>query len=171
MSEWISVYCRHPIELDADAMRREIESADLWTLAESLDLSSLNIMVGVESLRLHLRIEAVGSSINVHWKPAGRPIHVTTLLGPAAAAEAAETMSEFVADATVAGSLRVRECLRSCEQIVHFEMGGADAQHLGAPLGEVLAFSVAEAGDGLVWFFGREWASPADRGTTIWGIQ
>jgi hypothetical protein len=30
-----------------------------------------------------------------------------------------------------------------------------------------LAFFVAEQGDGLVWFYHRDWASPADRGTNI----
>ena len=40
MAEWISVYCRRRVRLDAEAMRRELNAADLWTLAEGLDVGA-----------------------------------------------------------------------------------------------------------------------------------
>jgi len=48
------------------------------------------------------------------------------------------------------------------------QMAVADSNHLGATIGEVLAFFLAETGDGLVWFYRRDWASPDDRGAIIW---
>ena len=40
--------------------------------------------------------------------------------------------------------------------------------HLAATISEVLAFYLAERGDGIVWFYHRDFASPDDRATTLW---
>jgi hypothetical protein len=58
--------------------------------------------------------------------------------------------------------------LRRCEEIVDLELGVDDSLHLGATLAEALAFYIAAQGDGLVWFYHHDWASPADRGATLW---
>jgi hypothetical protein len=50
---------------------------------------------------------------------------------------------------------------------VYLEMRIDDSLHLGATLAEVVAFFIAEQGDGLVWFYHRDWASPDDPSTTI----
>ncbi|WP_269814733.1 MULTISPECIES: hypothetical protein [Nocardia] len=39
---------------------------------------------------------------------------------------------------------------------------------MGAVLGEILAFELAETFDGLVWFFGPEWVSPRERAEVLW---
>lgn len=39
---------------------------------------------------------------------------------------------------------------------------------LAATIAEVLAFYVAREGDGLVWFYHREFAAPESPGTTLW---
>ncbi|WP_302931608.1 hypothetical protein [Actinomadura sp. WMMA1423] len=41
MAEWISVHCRRQIVLDVEVMRRALDAADLWTLAEVLDLPEM----------------------------------------------------------------------------------------------------------------------------------
>ena len=43
----------------------------------------------------------------------------------------------------------------------------AGSMHLAATIAEVLAFFVAERGDGVVLFYGREFAAPDDRGKTL----
>ena len=59
------------------------------------------------------------------------------------------------------------EHLRGVAEVVDFEMGIDDSLHLGATLAEVLGFFIAEEGDGLVWFYHGDWASPEDRGAII----
>ncbi|APA96109.1 hypothetical protein [Nocardia seriolae] len=48
------------------------------------------------------------------------------------------------------------------------EMSAADSTSMGAVLGEIVALELAAAGDGLVWFFGKDWVSPEDRAATVW---
>jgi hypothetical protein len=171
MAEWISVYCRRQVRLDAEAMRRELDVADLWTLAEALDLDDDELDTAIESMIGNLRVESAddgGAQIQVHWKPEGRPIQISTVTGGQALEQIAETLEEFLPPGTDPDLVRIRWHLNQCQQVVNFEMGIDDAQHLGATIGEVLAFFVAETGDGMVWFFDRDWVSPDDRAATIW---
>jgi hypothetical protein len=54
---------------------------------------------------------------------------------------------------------------------VNIEMGGADAGDSGTAFGGLLAFSLAEAGDGLVWLFDRDWVAPGERAVTVWAPE
>ena len=164
MAEWISVYNRRPVDLDPAALRRSLDDADLWTLAEALDISEDEVDVAIG----HLRVAPGDGGIDVHWKASGRPIQIRAVDGARAAGEVAETLDVRLPELNSPGLARVREHLGGCAQIVHLEMGIDDARHLGATLGEVLAFSVATAGDGLVWFFDQAWASPDNPAATIW---
>jgi len=164
VAEWISVYNRRPVELDAAALRRSLDDADLWTLAETLDIPEDEVDAAVRQLR----VEATGGRIEVHWKPSGRPIQISAVDGSRAQGEVTETLDVRLPVLNSPGLARVREHLGGCAQIVHLEMGIDDARHLGATLGEVLAFSVATAGDGLIWFFDQAWAAPDNPAATIW---
>jgi hypothetical protein len=62
----------------------------------------------------------------------------------------------------------VRAHLGETRSVVYIQLGIADPNQLAATIGEVLAFHIAEAGDGLVRFYDREWASPTHRGVAIW---
>ncbi|MCX5744322.1 MAG: hypothetical protein NT062_17670 [Proteobacteria bacterium] len=62
----------------------------------------------------------------------------------------------------------MREHLSKSVEVVGFELGASGSLHLGATISEVLAFYVAEQGEGVVWFYAREFASPHDRGATLW---
>ncbi|MEW2386305.1 hypothetical protein AB0873_30090 [Micromonospora sp. NPDC047707] len=178
MAEWISVYCRRQVSLEAEAMRRELDVADLWTLAEALELAEDELDAAVESMFRHLRVEPAGDGrawIEVHWKPEGRPIQIGSVTDKR---QIADMLEESLPAATGPGAAsatgepgpptRVRTHLRQCQQIVNFELSIDDAQHLGATIGEVLAFFIAGAGEGLVWFFGQGWAFLDDRAATIW---
>ncbi|MGP3989250.1 hypothetical protein [Streptomyces sp. 3N207] len=170
MAEWISVYGLHPVGLNAEAMRRDLDTADLWTEAEMLGLSEDEVDAAAESALCHLRVDPTGEdgAIQVRWKPEGRPIQIKSLTGPEAQDQIAETLAEHLPPATCPGLARVRDHVGQARQVVNLEMGIEDAQHLGAALSGLLAFSLAEASDGLVWFFDRDWAAPADRAVTIW---
>jgi hypothetical protein len=169
MSEWISVYCRRPIALDAAAMRRALDDADVWTLAEALDVAEDELDTAVESMSHNLRVAPApdGTCVEVGWKPQGRPIRISSVTGAEAGEQIAETLEELP-PATGPGPARVRDHLGQCRQVVNLEMGAEDARHLGATLGQVLAFHVAGAGEGLVCFFDQEWASPENR--TLWRV-
>lgn len=170
MAEWITVYGLHPVEFNAEAMRHELDAADLWTEAETLGLADDETDAAVESALRHLRVEPAreGGPIEVRWKPEGRPIQINGFTGLEAQEQIAETLEEHLPPATGPGLARVRDHLRQARQVVNLEMNSEDAQHLGAVLGGLLAFSLAEAGDGLVWFFDRHWVAPDDRAVTIW---
>lgn len=171
MAEWISVYGLQPVELDAAAMRHELDAADLWTEAEMLGLSDDAADEAVESAFRHLRVEPAGDgeTVDVHWKLAGRPIRITSLAGPEAQRQITETLEERLPPATGRpGPARVRDHLRRSRHVVNLEMSAEDARQLGAALGGLLAFSLAEASAGLVCFFDRDWAAPGDRAVTIW---
>ena len=168
----INIYCRRSTaHLTADALRRELDAADLMTLAEHLELPE-GEEAAVRAIRPHLRVEAASAPelryAEVHWKPAGRPIQISR--ATEVAGELAETL-ENLPEADMSGARRVRAHLASCQEIVHFEMGIDDSLHLGAVLGEVLAFCFAEEGDGLIWFYHRDWASPEDRGLCLWTTE
>jgi hypothetical protein len=168
----INVYCRRPTaRLTADALRRELDDADLMTLAEHLELPE-GEEAAVRAIRPHLRVEAApGPELRyaeIRWKPAGRPIQISR--ATEVAAELAETLENLPAGDTP-GARRVRAHLANCQEIIHFEMGIDDSLHLGSVLGEVLAFRFAEEGDGLIWFYYRDWASPEDRGLRLWTTE
>lgn len=151
-------------------LRREIDDADLMTLAESLNLPE-GEEAAVEAMEPHLRIELkAGGNLfaEVHWKASGRPIQIERRSD--IAGEIAETL-EDLPKSTSSGARRVREHLKQCREIISFEMGVEDSTQLAATLTEVLAFYFAEQGDGLVWFYHRDWAAPDNRGRTLWNTK
>ncbi|GAA2461373.1 hypothetical protein ACFOS0_20140 [Nocardia seriolae] len=131
MAEWISVYCREPILLDGDEIRRRIEIADLWTWAETLYDEEELAEAAAESVLANLRIHADAASA-----------------GP--------------------GPGLIRGHLAAVRHVINIEMSAADSTSMGAVLGEIVALELAAAGDGLVWFFGKDWVSPEDRAGTVW---
>lgn len=164
----ITVYCRNAdVRLDPGEMLRELHDADLMTLAEVLDLPE-GEEAAVEAMLPHLRVDRAGDTVEVHWRPAGRPIQLDVVHGDEAAAYRRALLAEELPPADGDGARRVLAHLRQVRSIVFLEMGLADSHHLAATIGEVLAFHLAEAGDGLVWFYHRDWAAPDARGTTIW---
>jgi hypothetical protein len=172
----VTVYCTRSVaDLTREMMRDELDQADLVTLAEALDLPE-GEEAAVRAMQPHLRVEggrdqhgnasARFDYIEVYWKAGeSRPIQIERTTD--VATDIAETLENLPAS-NAAGAQRVRAHLARTIEIVYFEMGISDSLHLGATLSEVLAFFVAERGDGLVWFYHRDWAAPDDRGTNLW---
>jgi hypothetical protein len=164
----INVYCRcADFRIAPQAMLDEIKAADLITLAEDLNLPE-GEEAAVEAIWPHLRVVPVGSGVEVHWKPNGRPIQIDVVHGEEVAAHIDELIEEELPSSDEQGAHRVQVHLRETQSIIYMEMGISDSNHLGATIGEVVAFFLAEIGDGLIWFYHRDWASPDDRATTIW---
>ncbi|MET7771845.1 hypothetical protein [Nocardia sp. NPDC005366] len=168
MAEWISVYCESRIELDVKELRDELATADLRTLAKAVFDSDEEAARALEAATRNLRIERYGAEIEVRWKSAGRPLQIRAVSGAAAEGDIAEVLAERLPAASGPGPDRVRAQLARSQQVVYLEMAANDAKGLGAVFGEVLAFRLAAAGDGLVWLFDREWAAPDDRAVPIW---
>lgn len=171
MAARVVVYCKKCVpHLTVEALRREIDNADLMTLAECLDLPDGEEEAVTAMLR-RLRIEAPDAIAGdfryaeVHWKPKGRPIQIRR--EDASDAEIEETLGELPPSSSSAGAQRVREHLAETREIVELEMGINDSLDLGATLAEVLAFYIAEEGDGMVWFYHRDFAAPDDRAANI----
>jgi len=164
----INVYCRcADMRPDPQALLDEIKAADLMTLAEDLNLPE-GEEAAVEAIWPHLRVVRVGSGVEVHWKANGRPIQIEVVHGDKVAAYIDELIQVELPPSDEPGAHRVRMHLSETRSIVYMEMGISDSNHLGATIGEVVAFFLAEVGEGLVWFYHRDWASPDDRATTIW---
>ncbi len=168
VAEWISVYCGSRIELDVKDMREELATADLKTLAEAVFDTDEEAARALESAAGQLRIERHGAEIEVHWKSAGRPLQIRAVSGTAAEGDIAEVLAQRLPAGSGPGPDRVRAQLARSRQVVYLEMGVNEAKGLGAVFGEVLAFRLAAAGDGLVWLFDRQWAAPDDRAVPIW---
>lgn len=168
VAEWISVYCESRIELDARELREELAVADLRPLAEAVFDSDEEAARALENAARHLRVERHGAEIEVQWKPAGPHLQIRAISGAAAENDIAEVLADRLPAGSGPGPDRVRAQLARAQQVVYLEMGGPDARGLGGVLGEVLAFRLAAAGDGLVWLFDRRWAAPEDRSVPIW---
>lgn len=180
------MYCRRSVaHLTPSALRRELSDADLYTLAEALNLPE-GEEAAVRAMKPHLRVVGDEAGPNppagginaatfdyaeVHYKPEGRPIQIERVTGAPAKETVQETLNEVLPPAKTVGARRVRAHLEDTVELVEFELGIPDSLHLGATLTEVLAFFVAAEGDGLVWFYGRDWASPSNRGKTLWKTE
>lgn len=162
------MYCGSQVELDVEQLRDELAMADLLTLAEAVYDTDEAAADAVAMATKYLRIERYGAEIEVHWKSVGRPLQIRAVSGSAAEKDIAEVLTDRLPAATGPGPDRVRAQLARTRQVVYLEMGGTDAKGIGAVLGEIIAFRLAEAGDGLVWLFDREWAAPDNRGAAIW---
>jgi hypothetical protein len=162
----VTVYCRDEVRLRVADLRAAIDEADLMTLAEGLDLPE-GEEAAVDAMWPHLRFDAADDAplavTHLRWAPDRRPIRIERVLD--IRADIAEILDELPRAGR--GARRVRAHLAACTNLVDFEMGIDDSQHLAATLSEVLAFAIAERFGGLVWFYRREWAGPDDRGETI----
>lgn len=152
MGEWISVFCRRPVDLEPARISDVLDDAGLDTPAEP---------------RAEPAADA-GALIDVHFAASGRPLQISTASGREAEAQITETMAEFPIESQEAGVLLVREHLNMCVQVINIEMEPDAVGAVGAELGGELAYAIAEDGEGLVWFFDRDWVSPSDRATTLW---
>lgn len=169
MSAWIDVYCHAAdVRLDVDAMLHELERADLMTLAEHLDLPE-GEEAAVEEMWRYLRLVRVEDTVNVCWRHGGRPMQLRVVRGADAAAHVT-ALKDQLPPSDDAGARRVLAHLSRTTSIVNIDMALDDANHLGATVGEVLAFFIAELGDGLIYFYGRDWASPTDRASSLWAV-
>ena len=171
MSARVLVFCKKSVaDVSADMLVYELRDADLMTLAESLDIPE-GEEAAVEEMWNHLRFEPAGGTIDgleIHWHAHQRPIQVEC--GPPLPGEIQETL-EGLPDSDLPGAARVRAHLAGTRQIVAMEMGIDGSHHLAATISEVLGFYLAERGDGIVWFYHREFASPEDRGATLWQTE
>lgn len=91
-----SVFSLHPVELNAEAMRHELDTADLWTEVEVLGVPEDAVDAAVESVLSRLRVKSTqeGGTVEVQGKPEGRPIRIRSITGPEARKQAAETLEE-----------------------------------------------------------------------------
>jgi hypothetical protein len=164
----VLVFCKRSVaHLTAESLLHELKAADLMSLAESLELPE-GEEAAVEEMWQRLRIEGGEhglGSIEIHWHGTQRPIQVGC--EPPLHGEIDETLEDLPEDDTQAAR-RVREHLRATLEVVDFEMGIDGSHHLAATITEVLAFYLAREGDGLVWFYHREFASPDDPGEALW---
>jgi len=168
----VLVYCRESVaDVSAEMLVYELRRADLDTLAEALDLPE-GEDAAVEEMWTRFRVEPATGPINgleIHWHERQRPIQVSC--GPPLDGEIEETLEDLPSSSDDPGAARVREHLAGTREIVEFEMGIDGSHHLAATISEVLAFFLAERGDGIVWFYHREFASPEDRGATLWRTE
>jgi hypothetical protein len=167
----VLVYCKTSVaEVTADMLVNELRDADLITLAESLDLPE-GEDAAVQKMRDQLRFEPAGGTIHgleIHWHEHQRPIQVEC--GPPLPGEI-EEMLEGLPDSDLPNAMGVRAHLATTTEVVALEMGIDGSNHLAATISEVVAFYLAERGDGIVWFYHREFASPQDRGATLWQTE
>jgi hypothetical protein len=170
VAAWIDVYCRREdVHLDPEELLGAVGEADLMTLAEVLDLPE-GEEAAVEAAEPYLNAEWAGEAVNFYWK-AGRPLRLEVIHGSGAEENARELLEDLPPtdpSADGAGLRRVRAHLGETRSVVYIQMGIDDSQHLAATIGEVLAFHIAERGDGLVRFYDREWAAPDNRGVAVW---
>ncbi|MGV9351019.1 hypothetical protein ACWDSD_41125 [Streptomyces spiralis] len=84
------------MELNAEAMRHELDTADLWTEVEVLGVPEDAVDAAVESVLSRLRVKSTqeGGTVEVQGKPEGRPIRIRSITGPEARKQAAETLEE-----------------------------------------------------------------------------
>ena len=164
----VLVYCRRSVaETPASALVSELQGADLMTLAECLDLPG-GEEAAVDEMWKRFRVEPAEGTIDgleIHWHEQQRPIQIEC--GPPLDGEIEETLDNLP-PSDLPGAARVREHLAATREVVSLEMGIDGSLHLAATISEVLAFYLAERGDGIIWFYHREFASPEDRAATLW---
>lgn len=168
MPERVLVFCKKSVAgLTPKMLVDELRDADLMTLAEVLELPD-GEAAAVKAMWKYFRIEHHDANdinhVELHWNAQHRPIQVRR--GPPLGGELAELL-EGIETAKSKGAKRVREHLEATTEVVEFEMGIPGSHDLAATISEVLAFFVAERGDGIVLFYNREFASPDDRGATL----
>ena len=164
----VLVFCRKSVAgLTSAMLVTELRDADLMTLAECLNLPE-GESAAVRAMWKHFRAEEDDTTdidgLELHWHASHRPIQVRR--GPPLGGELQELGAEL-ASLKSKGAKRVREYLAATVEVVEFEMGIPGSLDLAATIAEVLAFFVAERGDGVVLFYNREFAAPDDRGRTI----
>lgn len=168
----VLVYCKSSVlHVTREMLDRELRDADLTTLVETLELPE-GEEEAVEEMWKHYELEASstaeGGGAEIRWHARQRPIQISwraPLDG-----EIEETL-EDLPDSDSPGAERVRRHLAATREVVSFEMGIDGSNHLAATISEVLSFFFAEQGDGLVWFYHRDFASPDDRGETLWATE
>ena len=164
----VLVFCRKSVAGLTPAMLvDELRNADLMTLAECLDLPG-GESAAVKAMWKYFRLEEDDprdiDGIELHWHKQHRPIQVRR--GPPIPGEL-EELREGLDKLKSKGAKRVRKHLEETVEVIEFEMGIPGSLDLAATISEVLAFFVAERGDGIVLFYNREFAAPDDRGATI----
>ena len=165
----VFVYCKRSVgDVTAQMLADEIRQADLMTLAEVLDLPE-GETAAVREMRKHFRIEPAGGTVkklDIHWHESQPPIQIEC--GPPLDGEIQETLDESLPKSDLPGAARVRAHLAATTELVHFRLGVPGSMHLAATITEVVAFYLAERGDGIIWFYHRDFASPDDRAATLW---
>ena len=168
----VLVYCKKPLaRLTTDMLVAELRNADLMTLAEALSLPEGEVAAVKHMWGCFRLVTDDPSSIDgaeIHWHETHRPIQIRR--APPLDGEIDETLENLPAGGG-AGAERVREHLKATREIVEFEMGIPGSLELAATIAEVLAFHVAEEGDGIVWFYHREFAAPDRRAATLWKTE
>ncbi len=170
MPERVMVYLKRSVaHVSGARLVEELEQADLMTLAESLELpegeeAAVDAMWEVFSLTPEGATDIDGIELTFHREH--RPVQVRR--GPPLEGELEELLESLEGQD---GADRVRTHLEATTEIVEFEMGIPGSHHLGATISEVLAFFLAEQGDGIVLFYHREFAAPDDRGNALFRFE
>jgi AcrR family transcriptional regulator len=162
----VIVYCKHPVGAVTEAMLKGVlESADLMTLAEALDLPE-GEEAAVEEMWKHLAIVGSESEFEITWHARQRPIQIT--IEPPDREEMRELLEELLPKKGGPGLRRVRAHLPETREVVAFELGIDGSHHLAATITEELAFFFSARTDGVVWFYGDEFAAHTDRSKSLW---
>jgi hypothetical protein len=166
MPAHVIVYCKHPVGAVTEEMLRDVlEVADLEILAEALDLPE-GEEAAVEEMWKHLAIAGSESEFEITWHARQRPIQIT--IEPPDPEEIRELLEELLPKEGGLGLRRVRAHLAETREVVAFELGIDGSHHLAATITEELAFFFCARADGVVWFYGDEFAAHTDRGVSLW---
>lgn len=162
----VIVYGKHPVGAVTAAMLEEVlQGADLMTLAESLDLPE-HEEAAVAEMWKHFAIRTSERAFEITWHASQRPIQIT--LEPRNPEELRELLEDLLPKKGSDGLGRLRAQLEATREAVVFEMGIEGSHHLAATITEELAFYFCGRMDGVVWFYGDEFASHSDRGMSLW---
>ncbi len=163
MAERVLVFCREPVMVTPRELVEELRDADLETLAEVLELEE-GEAAAVEEMWKCFRADGDAlDGLELFWHREQRPIQLRA--APPMEEEREELLGGLKPETP--GLERVRTHLENTKTVVELEMGVHGARHLAATIAETLAFFIAEKSDGLVLFYGREFAAPDDRGRPL----
>jgi len=159
----VQVYCRRPVTLTVGALRQLVADTDWETLAEHDDLDD-----DVIAASLPVRVAAGDDAApcwtaDLEYGQGRRSIQLSYDDEPAVIAERLEELEELLDEHHPDMADQLLERLAPTVADFGFEMGLDQPADLGGLIAAVVAFWIAEAGDGLIDFYGDEWYAASDR--------
>lgn len=154
MAARATIWCKKPVTIGLAELYRELASIDWYTLGEGWGLDE----DAVEEALGGLAIAGEGlDDAEVRWGP-GRPLQIRSITG-ADLEEMRAEQDKVPASAT--------EAVSSAVQGWDLELGWSQIEGFGGALAFVVAFALAESGDGVIDFYGEQWFAAADRSTPL----